>query len=189
MERVQAAVQQLREQELQVFLQQRQNRIEGSSDRQSQLANRTFAVRVNPQATGAWWTNAALVQQLGLTDDQKTKIERAYENHRQQIVSATTTLEQEEARLSQLLAVDTLDRNAILTQIDHVVQARGEVERTNSAMTLEMRENLTKAQWLQLQSPVRGQINGDAVGGRGRGAAPPLAPAAGQRRGPGGYNE
>src|SRR5262245_9825311 len=29
---------------------------------------------------GAWWTNTALVERLGLTDDQKAKIERAYEN-------------------------------------------------------------------------------------------------------------
>src|SRR5438552_14376343 len=95
----------------------------------------------------AWWTNAALVQQLGLTDDQKAKIERAFENHRQQITSTTQLLEKEEAQLGRLLAAEPLDRNAVLTQIDHVIQARGEVERANSAMTLEMREYLTRAQW------------------------------------------
>src|SRR5262245_10010303 len=34
---------------------------------------------------GAWWTNAALVERLGLADDQKAKIERAFENHRQKL--------------------------------------------------------------------------------------------------------
>jgi TonB family protein len=104
-------------------------------------------------AGGAWWTDAALVQRLGLTDDQKSKIERTFENHRQTIVSGTALLEKEEAQLARLLAADPLDRNAVLTQIDRVVQARGEVERANAAMTLEMREHLTRAQWAQLQGP------------------------------------
>src|SRR5438876_2786141 len=38
--------------------------------------------RADTQLSNAWWTNTALVQRLGLTDDQKAKIERAFENHR-----------------------------------------------------------------------------------------------------------
>jgi hypothetical protein len=45
-----------------------------------------------------------------------------------------------------------MDRGAILTQLDRVIQARGEMERTNAAMTLEMREYLTHAQWMKLQT-------------------------------------
>lgn len=106
---------------------------------------------VTKKTDGAWWTNTALVQQLGLTDEQKAKIERAFENHRQTIVSSTAQLEKEEAQLARLLEAEPLDRNAVFTQIDRVVQARGEMERANAAMTLEMREYLTRAQWMQLQ--------------------------------------
>jgi Spy/CpxP family protein refolding chaperone len=98
----------------------------------------------------AWWTNTALVTRLGLTDDQKTRVERAFENHRQSLTTNTEQLTKEENQLQKLLEADPIDRNAILTQIDRVIQARGELERTNSAMTLEMREILTRAQWMQL---------------------------------------
>ena len=146
--------------------------------------NRTFGA-------GAWWTNTALVERLGLTDDQKLKIERAFENHRLKIVSTTELLEKEEAQLARLLAADPLDRNAVLGQIDRVISARGEMERENAAMTLEMREVLTRAQWAQL--PPAGNIRvfelpaGVRGGGRGqRGGAPtqqtPGGP--GGRRGP-----
>ena len=108
--------------------------------------------RADTQLSNAWWTNTALVQRLGLTDDQKAEIERAFENHRLRIVSNTELLEKEEAQLARLLEAEPLDRNAVLTQIDHVTQARGEMERENSAMTLEMREQLTRTQWMQLQS-------------------------------------
>ena len=99
---------------------------------------------------GAWWTNTNLVTRLGLTDDQKAKIERAFENHRQKLESTTQQLQKEEAQLARLLEAESIDRNAILTQIDRVILARVEVERENSAMTLEMREYLTRAQWMQL---------------------------------------
>jgi hypothetical protein len=144
---------------------------------------------------GAWWTNTALVQQLGLTDDQKAKIEKAYENHRQNIVSSTQLLDKEEAQLGKLLDADSIDRNAVYTQIDRVVHARSEMERENSAMTMEMRESLTRTQWMQLQAAPQwitgtgtrvffGWVPGVGLGQRGTTPAPgPFLP--GQRRGPG----
>src|SRR5262245_38113949 len=40
-------------------------------------------IEISPWLNGAWWTNTNLVTRLGLTDDQKTKIEKTFENHRQ----------------------------------------------------------------------------------------------------------
>lgn len=136
---------------------------------------------------GAWWTNTALLTRLGLTDDQKLRIERVYESHRQNLVSSKDNLEKEEAQLAKLLEADSLDRTASVAQIYKVVQARGEMEKTNSLMTFEMREVLTRAQWTQLQAqqplginlPVL-QINPAGAGtpgtrgGGGRGAATPF---------------
>src|SRR5262249_26010775 len=105
---------------------------------------------VRTQVTGAWWTNAALVQRLGLTNDQKAKIERTFENHRVSIVSTTDLVEKEEAQLARLLGAESVDRSALFAQIDRVIQARSEMERANAAMTVEVREHLTRAQWLLL---------------------------------------
>jgi hypothetical protein len=148
---------------------------------------------------GAWWTNNGLVERLGLSDDQKSKIEKAFENHRQAIVTSTAGLEKEEAQLARLLDAETIDRNAVLSQIDRVMQARNEMERESSVMTLEMREYLTRAQWSQLQAlqPSVGvgySIPGIRVypaqrfGGRGGASAPPTTtspPEPGARRGGG----
>jgi hypothetical protein len=92
---------------------------------------------------GAWWTNANLVARLGLTDNQKSKIEKAFENHRQNLSHESTQLDKQETQLAVLLAADPVDHNAVLSQIDRVAQARADLERANSAMTLEMREVLT----------------------------------------------
>jgi Spy/CpxP family protein refolding chaperone len=104
------------------------------------------------QAGGAWWTDARIIERLGLSDDQKAKIERAFENHRLTLISNRSALEKEETQLTQMINTERLDRNAVSAQILRVVSARGEMERTNAAMMLEMREQLTMAQWTQLQA-------------------------------------
>jgi Spy/CpxP family protein refolding chaperone len=102
--------------------------------------------------TSPWWSNANMVARLGLTDVQKSKIESTFEAHRQNLASRKDQLEKEEAQLSKLLDAESIDRGSVFTQINRVVQARGEMERENAAMTLEMREQLTHAQWTQLQA-------------------------------------
>jgi Spy/CpxP family protein refolding chaperone len=118
-----------------------------------------------------------------LTDVQKSRIESTFEAHRQNLVSRKEQLEKEEAQLGRLLDAESIDRGSIFTQINRVVQARGEMERENAAMTLEMRELLTRAQWTQLQtaSPVRWEV-APALGGLGI-ATPPAAGARGARGG------
>ena len=158
---------------------------------------RVLTERTLTAMRGAWWTNNALVARLGLSDDQKSKIEKAFENHRQAIVTSTAGLEKEEAQLARLLGAETIDRNAVLSQIDRVMQARNEMERESSVMTLEMREYLTRAQWSQLQAlqpsfsvgyyaPALRAVPGQRFGVRGGEPAPPTTetpPATGERRG------
>ena len=105
---------------------------------------------------GAWWTDTALVQRLGLTEDQKARIQRAFENHRPNLESSKALLEKEESQLGRLLDAEPIDRSGVLLQIDRVTQARSEMERTNAVMTLEMREVLTRAQWSQLSQQKSG---------------------------------
>lgn len=137
-------------------------------------APRGGGVALNPVAPPtinvqtAWWTDAALMTRLGLTDAQKSRIEATFQAYRQNLATAKETLEKEEAQLARLLDADSIDRSAVQVQGNKVILARSELERLNSAMTLEMREQLTRAQWTQLQTPV-------GRGGR-RGPAPAPAP-------------
>jgi len=108
------------------------------------------------QSNAAWWTDAALVARLGLTAEQKKKVESVFDQYRQSIVQNTTDLAREEAALARLLDTDPLEPAKIISpQIDRVVQARGDLEKTNSRMTLEMRQALTRAQWVQLQMEIQ----------------------------------
>jgi Spy/CpxP family protein refolding chaperone len=112
------------------------------------------------QVNGTWWSNAALLTELGLTDVQKARIQSSFDSHRQGLVSSKEALEKEELQLSKLLEAESLDRPAIVGQINRVIQARAEMERTNATMTLEMRQQLTRAQWMQLQARTSAMIHG-----------------------------
>jgi len=107
---------------------------------------------VGSNSGAAWWTNTALVRRLGITEDQKKKIEAIFEQNRPMLVQTKDELEKQEAALARMLEADPMESTkAISAQIDRVIQARGNMERTNSGMTLEMRQILTRAQWVQLQ--------------------------------------
>jgi len=128
--------------------------------------SQTAQGRVAPvgNSQNAWWTDTALMTRLGLTDTQKLRIESSFQAYRLILTSAKDTLEREEAQLSRLLDVDSVDRSTVMLQVNKVIQARSEMERVNAAMTVEMREQLTRSQWAQLQAGARG--------GGGRGSTP-----------------
>jgi len=130
----------------------------GTGLRGGPAAGANVPVLVAPQTPGvasrsndAWWTNAAVVARLGLIEDQKKKIEAIAERHRQPLAQNKADLEREEAALARMLDAEVLEARVITAQSERVVAARAELERTNSKLTLEMREILTRAQWAQLQ--------------------------------------
>jgi Spy/CpxP family protein refolding chaperone len=127
---------------------------------------------------GAWWTNTALMTRLGFTDDQKAKIERTFATHRPTLELNRATLEKEEAQLARLMEAEPFDRNAALSQTYRVIQARSDMERSNALMTLEMREYLTRAQWMQLPKP---SVSLSYVVRKMIDASPNPAPAGGAR--------
>ena len=92
-----------------------------------------------------------IISGLGLSEDQKAKIARAFDNHSRNIVNNSALLEKEEAQLARLLEADPVDHGAVLNQTNRVIQARADVERETAVMTLEMREQLTRPQWLKLK--------------------------------------
>jgi Spy/CpxP family protein refolding chaperone len=101
-----------------------------------------------------WWPNPAQLERLGLTAEQRERIDRTLQSHSQTMGANSERLQKEEAEFNRLLEADPINRNAVLAQLDRVIQARAEMERTHAAMQLEMREYLTQAQWLQLPRPV-----------------------------------
>jgi Spy/CpxP family protein refolding chaperone len=83
---------------------------------------------------GKWWKNAELAQKLGLTDDQISKMEQIFQDHRLQLIDLHAALEKAEVVLEPMINADHPDEQQTLTQIDKVAQARANLEKSNARM-------------------------------------------------------
>jgi Spy/CpxP family protein refolding chaperone len=101
---------------------------------------------------GRWWTDPTLVQKLGLNADQQKRIDGLFQQSRLKLIDLSAALQREEAILEPLLEADRPDESQVLAQIDHVAQARAELEKANARMLLGFRGVLTLDQWKKLQS-------------------------------------
>lgn len=108
---------------------------------------------------GKWWSDPHFAQRLGLTADQQKKMDAIFDQARLKLIDLSAALQKEEARMEPLLAAERPDEAKILAQIDHVAQARAELEKGNARMLLGLRGVLTQEQWNRLQSGVPGPNN------------------------------
>jgi periplasmic protein CpxP/Spy len=101
---------------------------------------------------GRWWNNPEFAQKLGLNSDQQKKMDAVFEQSRPALMDLLATVRKEETAMEPLLAADQPDEGKILGQIDHLAQARAELEKANARMLLGLRRILTPEQWKTLQA-------------------------------------
>jgi len=103
------------------------------------------------RAMGRWWNNPDMVEKLGVTAEQKKKMDDIFQQHRLKLIDLNASLQKAEATLEPLVAADQPDEAKIVAQIDRVAQARAELEKANARMLLGIRQILTPEQWKKLQ--------------------------------------
>ena len=103
---------------------------------------------------GRWWSDPALAQKIGLTEEQQKKMDDLFQQNRLRLIDLSAALQKQEAILEPLLAADRPDETRILSQIDRIAQARAELEKSNARMLLAMRSVLTQDQWKRLQAEI-----------------------------------
>jgi len=98
-----------------------------------------------------WWKNSALMKQIGVSDDQITRIEKIFQDHRLQLIDLHAALEKQEAILDPLVDADQPDQTEVVAQIDKVAQARAALEKSDALMLLAIRRVLTVDQWKKIR--------------------------------------
>jgi Spy/CpxP family protein refolding chaperone len=98
-----------------------------------------------------WWKDSALMQKIGVSDEQIQKIEKIFQDHRLQLIDLHAALEKQEAILEPLVEADQPDETQVIAQIDRVAQARASLEKSNAQMLLAIRRVLTIDQWKKLR--------------------------------------
>lgn len=101
---------------------------------------------------GRWWDNPRIATAIGLTDDEKKKMDGIFQQHRLNLIDLHANLEKAEVQMQPLIEADQPNEAATLAQIDKVAQARAELEKANARMLFDIRETLTPDQWQKLKA-------------------------------------
>ncbi len=112
---------------------------------------------------GPWWKNSEVAKKLALSEAQVTQIEKAFLEHRLQLVDLRAALDKEELKLQPLLDGERPDQAKVSAQLDSIIAARGKLDKANALMLLAVRQTLNQEQWRALQALQR-----EREGGRGR---------------------
>ena len=109
--------------------------------------------------SGRWWDNKDAAKLVGLNSVQQHRMDDIFTVNRDVLLKSLKTLQHEESQLEKITRARELDENQIFQQIDRVTQARGELEKANAHMLLQIRKELTPDQTAKLDEllPVAAQ--------------------------------
>jgi Spy/CpxP family protein refolding chaperone len=106
---------------------------------------------------GKWWKNSDIVQELQLTEQQITQIEKNFLEHRLKLIDLKYDVERQETLLQPLIEADRPDEAKVGAQIDLLLAARGKLEKENAMMMLAIRRVLSVEQWKKLEAFQQGR--------------------------------
>ena len=145
--------------------------------------------QIPPMAPLKWWSTPRVVQQLGLSPDQVSKIDSIWREHRKTLIDLRADHEKLQIDMDELLSKENIDEAAVVTKVEQLFRAKGQIEKVQMTMRLRIRNVLNRQQQersLELWKQLRDERNADETGPgpaarnpmRGRGSAriPPSVP-------------
>jgi hypothetical protein len=100
--------------------------------------------------TSAQWagggTTKSVVRAIGLSSDQQRKMDTVFNSNKPAILSAYKTFLSEQAKLDALSKQTQVDQTRMFSAIDAVSQAKASLEKANTQMLLQIRQQMTTDQ-------------------------------------------
>ena len=113
---------------------------------------------LGPGPGGKWWDNPDMARRIGITSDQKKRMDDAFLQNRMKLVDLHASLEKDELTIEGLMQGPQLDDSKILPAIDKIAQDRAELEKADARFLLAIRHILTPEQWTALDQPAGGHM-------------------------------
>ena len=114
---------------------------------------------------GHWWTNSEIVKELNLSNSQVEKIEKISRDSRRDVVPIRSQMELVEIDLEDVLSKSKVDVGKAKSLINKIVDLRSQMGAKRMASLLEIRQVLTKSQYLKLKTQIK-QHRSKGMGGR-----------------------
>lgn len=100
---------------------------------------------------GRWWDNHSVVQQLGLRRDQQIKMDSIFDANKPAILASYKNFLKAQENLTKVNKDTTADKATVFAAIDAVNNARGDLQKTTSAMLMQIRGEMSPDQIAKLE--------------------------------------
>lgn len=107
---------------------------------------------------GRWWDRPAVAQELGLSPEQKAKLEQLTTERLKAMIDARAAVEKAEVELRLLAEKEPLDVRKVREAFAALQQARQKLEVERFEMLLAVRQTLSAEQWNKLRTVVRQRL-------------------------------
>jgi Spy/CpxP family protein refolding chaperone len=115
------------------------------------LAAATLSAQL-PKNFYAWWNKPQIVRDLNLSPVQREQIRAIVQQYRPHLLNVRAAVNQAEIALAQQFDRSPVDPAKTNEAIERLVDARSDLTRTLSQMSLKLRLILNEQQWQTLQS-------------------------------------
>jgi Spy/CpxP family protein refolding chaperone len=100
---------------------------------------------------GRWWDDRSVVRAVGLNRQQQKKMDAVFEANKPAILATYKTFLSEQAKLDALTKQIDVDTTRMFAAIDAVNQARASLEKANTQMLLQIRQQMEPEQIQRLE--------------------------------------
>jgi len=125
---------------------QSQARLAGSASSTAPMAN---GVQFGP--VGRWWDNKSVTQSVGISSEQKRRMDSIFTQNKSAILSSYQNYLKEQTKLSNLSKSPQADQATTFAAIDSVNQARASLQKAAAQMYLQIRQTMTADQLQKLE--------------------------------------
>jgi Spy/CpxP family protein refolding chaperone len=104
-----------------------------------------------PKGIYAWWSRPEIARNLNLTPAQREQIRAAVQQFRPHLLNVRVAVNQAEQALAEQFNRNPVDPGKTNEAIERLVDARSDLTRTLTQLSLKLRLVLTEQQWEELQ--------------------------------------
>ncbi len=115
-----------------------------------------------PRGIYAWWSRPQIARDLNLSPAQREQIRTTVQQYRPHLLNVRAAVNQAEQALAEQFNRNPVDPGKTNEAIERLVDARSDLTRTLTRLSLKLRLVLTEQQWQELQRrrPVEGNEPG-----------------------------
>jgi Spy/CpxP family protein refolding chaperone len=104
-----------------------------------------------PRGIYAWWSRPEIARDLNLSPAQRQQIRATVQQYRPHLMNVRMTVNQAEQALAEQFERNPVDAGKTNEAIERLVDARSDLTRTLTQLSLKLRLVLTEQQWQELQ--------------------------------------